>query len=520
MFIEPNTTIKILKECPLDTTYEHTIFMSSKSSQAEYFSSLAKYTLNEQSYQRVNKGSMNVGIKAENLYDCNYLMFQNTSFGDKWFYAFITSVEYVNNITSRVTFELDIIQTWFFDYELKECFVEREHTMNDSIGNNLVPENLEIGEYVANNFTVPMNGEYPLLAETSIVVASTFDENYKDVTGGYYGGVYSGLHFQAFPNTLNGASECEKFISGAGSKSDGIVSVFCMPTNFLTDVTEPQKSYDFSVDKSYTFDGFVPNNNKLYTYPYNFLYVTNLQGESAVFRYEFFSTNKCSFVSTCDMSCNPTVIIAPRYYKGITVNFDEKMALTGYPQLPFTTDTFKAWLSQNASNLALEALTGASAMGNQYANTSTMLGRQQGLSAQMGVQSASNTGLTRVMSIMNQVYTASIMPNQAHSGSGSQTMLSSGLLNFAIMNKHITKEFAQMVDNFFDVYGYATHRIKVPNRSGRPHWNYVKTANCVCIGSMPSDDMRKLCNIYNNGITFWNHGNEVGNYSLNNKIGG
>lgn len=48
-----------------------------------------------------------VGINAENLYDCNYIMFQNASFGTKWFYAFITSVAYENNETSRITMEID-----------------------------------------------------------------------------------------------------------------------------------------------------------------------------------------------------------------------------------------------------------------------------------------------------------------------------------------------------------------------------------------------------------------------------
>lgn len=56
---------------------------------------------------------MRVEKKAEDLYDCNYLAFQNTSFGSKWFYAFITSVEYVNNITSEITFEIDVLQTYF-----------------------------------------------------------------------------------------------------------------------------------------------------------------------------------------------------------------------------------------------------------------------------------------------------------------------------------------------------------------------------------------------------------------------
>ena len=73
-----------------------------------------------------------------------------------------------------------------------------------------------------------------------------------------------------------------------------------------------------------------------------------------------------------------------------------------------------------------------------------------------------------------------------------------------------------MADNFFTRYGYATKKLKIPNRSSRPHWNYVKTVNCTITGSIPTDAARNICSIYDNGITFWKHGSEVGNYSLDN----
>ena len=125
MYIQPQTNIKLLHNVPLDTTYDHTIYFESASAQTSYFSGLVKYNLTNYSYQRVKKGVARVGVKSDNLYDCNYMMFQNSAFGTKWFYAFITSVEYVNNETSDVFFEMDVMQTWFFDFELEHCFVER-----------------------------------------------------------------------------------------------------------------------------------------------------------------------------------------------------------------------------------------------------------------------------------------------------------------------------------------------------------------------------------------------------------
>ena len=504
MYIEPNTIIRVLHNCPLDKTYDHTIYFGSENAQVSYFQGLTKYTFSEQTYQRVQRGKARLQRKAEDLYDCNYMMFQNSSFGNKWFYAFITGVEYVNNITSEITFEIDVMQTWFFDYTLEQCFVEREHSVTDNVGDNLVPEKLELGEYVSDDFDGTQK-----LAEKSIVVAATFDRNYDDVGGGYYSGLFSGLSFTTFDNNVNGAAQCEEFILGAGSKSDGIVSVFLMPKAMVTSVTEPAKGYTITKSKNVSsIGGYTPKNKKLLTYPYNFLYVTNLQGNGTAYPYEYFSGSACSFTLTGDMSCNPACVLAPNDYKGVPVNYDEKMVLSGFPQLGYTTDTFKAWIAQNASSLAVNAL--STAMNYAMAGGAVAGGA--------GVSVGATAGLvTSVANTLSQVYQAAVRPNQAHGGGGSQTMAAIGLIDFAFMHKHIRPEFARIIDDYFNVYGYATHRVKTPNRSSRPYWNYVKTIGCVVTGSIPADDMYKICDIYNRGITFWKNGANVGNYSLENR---
>lgn len=512
MYIEPNTEIRILRNCPLDTTYEHTIYFVDETAQINYFKGLTKYTLTQQTYQRVKRGYMRVAKPAESLYDCNYLMFQNTAFGTKWFYAFIKSVEYVNNVTSEIEFEIDVMQTWFFDYQLQRCFVEREHSATDVIGDNLVPENLETGEYVSDDFDA--TGK---LSGKSIVVAATFDGEYKNVGGAYYCGLFSGLYYNVFPNTTEGAQACADFIDGAGSKTDGIVAVFLMPTSMVGAILDPAKTYEVSKAKNLTSIGSYNNikNKKLLTYPYNFLYVTNLQGNHAVFPYEYFSGDTCNFTLAGDMSCNPQVVLAPNNYKGVAVNYDEKMVLSGYPQLSYNTDSFKAWLAQNGSSLAVNTLgssmgvgvsiAGAVAMTNPFTATLALAGA--------GVSAANLVGGT-----VASVYQHAIQPNQARGGGGATTMAALGLLDFAFMHKHIRPEFAKIIDDYFTMYGYATHRVKVPNRIARPYWNYTKTVGCVITGSIPCDDARKICGIYDNGITFWKHGDNVGDYSLDNSV--
>ena len=185
MYIEPGTNIRLLKNVPLDNTYNHTLYFSSKTNQSNYFIGLEKYNLANYSYIRKGRGTARVGILADKLYDCNYMMYQNSSFGNKWFYAFITSVEYINNETSEITFEIDVIQTWLFDFNLRQSFVEREHTETDRIGEHILPEPVELGEYLMDDYE-----ELSGMIDPMCVIVGVSEAGQEATTGNVYDGVY------------------------------------------------------------------------------------------------------------------------------------------------------------------------------------------------------------------------------------------------------------------------------------------------------------------------------------------
>ena len=187
MYIVPNTNVKILHNVPLENTYDHTLYFANATAQYNYFASMVKKNCVNYTYQRVNKGTMRVEGKADNYYDCNYLMFQNTSFGTKWFYAFINSVEYINNETTEITFEIDVIQTWLFDAHVEECFIERQHSLSDAIGDNIVPETVNCGEYVFNDYD-PITAPSTPSLDMCVVIAIVDTEG--ESAGTLYDGIY------------------------------------------------------------------------------------------------------------------------------------------------------------------------------------------------------------------------------------------------------------------------------------------------------------------------------------------
>lgn len=152
-YIEPNSTVQLMTNVPLDNSYRDTFWFSSLQNQSSYFDQFVIQggTFEKQYYQRYKRGYLKLEGKAENYLLVNYMRFRNISHGTKWFYAFVLDVTYINENTFMITYEIDVIQTWHLDFHLKECFVEREHAWNDKVGNNVEPEPVELGDYIVDS---------------------------------------------------------------------------------------------------------------------------------------------------------------------------------------------------------------------------------------------------------------------------------------------------------------------------------------------------------------------------------
>ena len=80
------------------------------------------------------------------------------------------------------------------------------------------------------------------------------------------------------------------------------------------------------------------------------------------------------------------------------------------------------------------------------------------------------------------------------------------------------EEYARIIDDFFDMYGYKTCRVKTPNSNHRENWWYTKTVNANITGNVPNDAMNKIKQAYNDGLTFWKNPANFLNYSVSNGI--
>jgi hypothetical protein len=559
-YIEPSTSLKILSGVPLDPDYENTMYFDNITEQTNYFLAKTIHSFDRMTYQRKGRGVVRVGwvqnalnpnTVISRLYNANYMMFKNENFENKWFYAFVNKVEYINNNTVDVYYSIDVMQTWHFDYTFNQCFIERQHTITDRIGDHTLPEKLETGEYVS---TVPeyvQDGQ--LITDgffhytPAVCLVTTFDASGEYCPGkiihGQYsqGAIFSGLFYSVMllnATTINSINDTLEHIV-TDALADGVVAIFMMPWEFASSITgqsvAPAKTLGFDIrsenpsthELGYYLGSYRPRNKKLMCYPYNLLYVTNNQGNDAEFRWEDFSNIiAAQFQIWGNVSPNGGLTLMPAGYKGVANrNADELMQLTGFPLCSWTFDSFKAWLAQNAGTITAAGVglglqwatiiasgpAGAIASGNM--TTGGYLGQHTGY--EYNPIQPSNGLIGATLGAVGQLYDHARRPPQARGSGNSSLQYQSGLMTFSFYKKHIKKEYAEIIDNYFDMYGYAINSVGIPNRKARDYYTYVKTIGCSIHGDLPCEDAIAIQNIYNKGIRFWTTAATFGSFDPN-----
>lgn len=426
-------------------------------------------------------------------------------------------------------------------------------------GANLLPEGLEIGEV-----KVGGTAEFDELEMVSIIAYSgdklpglngqlAFDIQ----QGGYVvNGITSSVAFIICATTdsyniLMNALQSETY-------SEYIVSCFGVPklaiSNFLNDAHKiptynipdiyilDNKNYNNNqnpttkqlVSTPTSLDGYTPKNQKLRTYPYIYLGFNPTNGSSKIFRYEDFENATPSFKIVSEVNPNPTIIFIPQNYRGASGDsLSDITNLNGYPTLSSKNDFYNSWLAQNSEiiSLNLEQEQFNYEVGQIQSGINALSGLAGNLvTGDIGgaIGSVANSGLNMYSNSINhdfyikqqmaQVEKQKLLPDKVNMSSSNATLIGYGLVDKNILTRYtIKKQFAERIDKFFDMYGYLTNNVKIPNLNNRPNWNYVKTIGANIIANIPQQDLQGLKNMFDNGITLWHNKDTFLDYSQNNR---
>lgn len=394
MYVAPNTTIHILKGIPLNKSYENTVYYKDAETQKNAFLKYQKFQLTNYSYQRSQLGTIRVQLKYEDLYDCDYLMFQNTSFGSKWFYAFITGVAYISNEVSEIYYELDVMQTWCYDYSFLPSFVERRHQDNDALYGNLQPEGLDLGtDYSVRDYKIEKFDTYYCVQCTKI--PSQYDsEKLVVVHNGTINGIFNGMYFVTTAKS-NDWSAMATFINNMVNQGleDSIVAFYQSPTSgsYMSRTGE----YTVDISKAYP-EKFTPVNKKLYSFPYCKVTVTNNRGISRDYKTEYWSPDNGSVKYRIQAVSFPEAQgrFIPIGYNDGNSTVDNDVIYGNWPSCAFSGNAYAVWWAQNKNNY----IASMNAIGNSYdtnvaiaQNNYQMATRSANASAMMANNSTNNT---------------------------------------------------------------------------------------------------------------------------------
>lgn len=585
MYIAPNSTIELFKNLKLDNSYANTMWFANASAQNTFFVNHRFTPLNNYSYQRKDIGVIRVEGAVSSLYDVNYMRFKNTSFENKWFYAFVTNVEYINNATVNMYYTIDVIQTYMFDWQLQQCLIERQHSTTDVAGDNLEIEGLEIGDAIC-------DGTYTAVVWSSFSIFmgvacsdDTFAILKQLATTGYYSGsedtygyaivngIPTGVPYFEFEIDASDEDPLLKLRQALGylqtqNQIDSVVFIVYASSSIF-DISDDEPVEERILhNKPSTINGYAPINKKLLTYPYCYLKVFNDQNESIDMRYELFYNGNCNFTMFGMLNSTPECLLIPDYYDGNYRNIAYALSISGFPFVGYANDGYKAWLALNYDMTEL----GRDIANKQYdINTQEVAyakdankwnlglgmasaasgGIQGGISAASGSNPSSPMGavlgatVNATNSAVNYYYkgrqleltqerneinkynanqkaniaesVAKKIPNSPHNGSNSSS-LALKLKGFYLQNMSIRRRFAEKVDKYFTMFGYAQNIVAIPNIHVRQNFTYIKTSGSCVSGSIPQDDRNLIDAIFDRGIRFWTNYDNFENYNVTNTI--
>lgn len=560
MLISPTSEVRLLSNVPLTSDNQHQMTFNSLAEQTAFFQGKTSYTFTELNYQK-EIGVTHLPKGYDELYNCNYLMYRNTSVSSKWYYAFITKKTYVNPNSTIIEYTLDVFQTWQFDTWLKPSFVEREHTTRwNSDGSpvvNTVDEGLNYGsEYINKRITryIPYDDVFFLI----IVCKNRMDTNGNKEITPVLNGSPQPLTYYIHPFKMDGSTptcywdgtnygalssltDVLKNLYKITDAQNNIVSLYVTEypgfqlnyggdtLMFTSDKTEPVTIQDStsintfylkslpeyeerSFDLGNKYDGYdTVTESKLLMYPYTVTILSDLKGNQVELKNEYMDGQNVTLKTIGGLGTSNKVAYYIDNYLGLVgpAALQHAIINSNPNDVPIITDLLSAYIQGNRNTIKNQS--NSLLFNSVFGAIGNSLTRNIGGAIQEGGNSYFQVqGMLAKMKDLDNT-----PPSISNLGGNTAFDYGNDIKGVYVIKKQITAEYQKKLTDFFKMYGYKVNEVKVPNLKSRQHYNYIKTVGAVVFGDAPREDMEKIQDIFNAGVTLW-HGDWVCDYSKSN----
>lgn len=535
-YVQPSGVIKLYRGVPLSPDHADVLYITSEEQALNYLYNYSAREFTQESYTRGDAGVLKIKETADALMLYNYLSWSNNwpNGQKKYFFAFITSVNYINNNCTAIDFVVDNYMTWFPHLQLGQCFVEREIPASDKIGEHTIDEGIETGDLVNSFHTT-----YDFGTDLYYLFQAATDEHGNPHTR-IVNGFACPLYMFTEPVGTSDLALIVNYYHGYNPEGDtqentnnpdNMVSINIVP-KFLADQVGTSSGisedvYHFA--REMELDNYVPRNKKLFCYPYSRICVSNNSGTVVEYKWELFADPQDPIVEFDIIGTvmgNPSILCYPEDYDRVDEKYDNAIAMTNFPPIPWINDTYKAFIAQNKANIVsslLGVITGSAQGLASYTSASRYAGgakegsedqaalRAQALGIGIG---AGSSAIISAMDIMQEKRAHQFAPEGVKNlAQADMIMLLAKRMRFDFYNVTLKREMAKSIDEFFDAFGYACRRIKVPDIHARQSWSYVKTAGCILKGSAPADAKADIIKMFDNGIRVWTSPLIIGDFT-------
>lgn len=413
------SNIRLYTGIPWRNDYKHTRHFTSVSEQNSWFASKTPVaTMSQANYVRIEgKYSVQVPHHHDTLINVNYMTFQNTQFTGKVFYCFVTKIEYINKSTTRIHFELDLVQTWFPHTSFQPSYVEREHCPQYQSNGlpvvNTIDEGLNYGDMydtVSVENYEPLEGVYFL-----VIVCKQVVHNGEQTVAGtikpMQNGLVQPLTFYVHPfisdgdtptvsinNEVQGLAQTQRVLEHLyqdESMINNIVSLYVTKNpglaingdrttsvNFqglqvsVVDLgsteggaTPPKTlyvhtltTYGYNNSQNYNkpkYDGFRPvNESKLLMYPYALTVIDDFKGNRMEIKNEYIEHANLQIQPQGSLGVSNKISYQPLFYNMSTehrqAGLEWAMIDNSPNDVPIITDMLSAYLQGNRNSLEVQ----------------------------------------------------------------------------------------------------------------------------------------------------------------------
>lgn len=559
-------TFDFLNSNGLDNSYQNTIDFDNLNAQQTFWDSqvITSVITNVTTSRILGTGTITLDISLENALNLNYCRLNQD--GKDW-YFFIVDRQFINENTTTFTIELDVMQTFMFDYEILTSYVIREHQDRWTTGYlpifSLTQENVELGDdYVEKTQTelkdgahiwyyvyasAPLGNEWDAqgqLTESKNAITTCVMENNSDtqiINTGFY------VYLFSEGSTINGtwgSAPIEPMVAVTSLLDDPrivkIVATRYTPKGIVYNSNENNYSYIsgngitanlcryirqdetsptfnemlkivYFINNDYSKEYIIPDSLILGSSQFSINNTPDSELETKLYTYpyNFFRINAINnFFNLYRENFNLT---GSKYISiGNGIANQTNLVLIPMNYLNENYNLFKMNFTQNNGeiNLISDAWKNYYSQNNIAINGGLAVRFLQGVvSAPSPTQGAINTIFTGVNELIDRQRIKNQPDSISQTANDTYTPTLLNKMTVKVSEVELKPQFKDKIFKFFQQFGYLTNELKVPNLKSRYYFNFVQIAGAVINSSIANTFINQIRAILQRGITFWHYRN-------------